>query len=63
LPDLSPFIANLIDAHTFELRVDNNMSLNDVFNVLTSQGIRIDSLRNKTNRLEELFLDLIKNGH
>lgn len=63
LPDLAPFNAALIDANTFELRVDNDLSLNEVFAVLTKQKINIHSMRNKTNRLEELFLDLIKNGH
>ena len=63
LPDLSPFTPKLIDSNTFEMRVDNHLSLNDVFTLLTEKGIKIHSLRNKTNRLEELFLDLIKNGH
>ncbi|KTD00056.1 ABC transporter ATP-binding protein [Legionella erythra] len=63
LPPLEPFSATLIDNHTFELRVDNQVSLNDVFSVLSEQGLRIHSLRNKTNRLEELFLDLINHDH
>lgn len=63
LPDLAPFEAALIDAHTFELRIENDLSLSDVFNVLTQKGLRIHSMRNKTNRLEELFLDLIKNAN
>lgn len=63
LPDLQPFVATLIDSTTFELRVENNFSLNDVFALLEKQGLNIHSMRNKTNRLEELFLDLIKNGH
>jgi ABC-2 type transport system ATP-binding protein len=63
LPDLHPFVAKLIDANSFELRVENDFTLNEVFSVLTQQGIQVDSMRNKTNRLEELFLDLIKNGH
>lgn len=63
LPALNPFVATLIDANTFELRVENNWTLNDVFSVVTKQGLTINSMRNKTNRLEELFLDLIKNGH
>lgn len=62
LPDMQTFKATLIDATTFELRVDNNLTLNEVFAVLTKQGIKIHSMRNKTNRLEELFMDLIKNG-
>jgi len=63
LPDLSPFVATLIDNNTFELRVDKHLTLNEVFTNLTTQGITVHSMRNKTNRLEELFLDLIKNGH
>ncbi|MCE0724839.1 MULTISPECIES: ABC transporter ATP-binding protein [Legionella] len=63
LPDLHPFKATLIDSTTIELRVDNNLNLNDAFALFTQHGIKIHSMRNKTNRLEELFLDLIKNGH
>ncbi|CEG58095.1 putative transporter subunit: ATP-binding component of ABC superfamily [Legionella fallonii LLAP-10] len=63
MPDMSPFKTILIDANTFELRVDNDLSLNEVFAVLTKLKINVQSMRNKTNRLEELFLDLIKNGH
>lgn len=63
LPDLSPFKASLIDCNTLELRIDNNLNLNDAFTRLSKQGIIIHSMRNKTNRLEELFLDIIKNGH
>ena len=58
-PALMPFEATMIDCNTFELRLDNQVALNDVFSVLSEQGIRIRSVRNKTNRLEELFLDLI----
>jgi ABC-2 type transport system ATP-binding protein len=63
LPDLSPFAAHLIDSLTIELRIENKTPLNDVFDVLSQKGIIIHSMRNKTNRLEELFLDLINNGH
>lgn len=63
LPDLSPFKASLIDGNTLEVRIENNLSLNDAFTLLSKQGIIIHSMRNKTNRLEELFLDIIKNGH
>lgn len=63
LPCLSPFNATLVDANTFELRVDNQVTLNDVFSLLSQHGLRIHSLRNKTNRLEELFLDLINHDH
>ncbi len=59
LPDISPFAPTLLDNYSFELRIDNRQSLNEVFTVLSQHGITIHSMRNKTNRLEELFLDLI----
>jgi ABC-2 type transport system ATP-binding protein len=59
LPDLTPWEIKQLDTHTFELRVDSHHNLNDVFNHLSQHKLYIHSLRNKTNRLEELFLDLI----
>ncbi|AXI03070.1 ABC transporter ATP-binding protein [Aquirhabdus parva] len=49
-----------IDANTLELSLEKNHSLNDVFDVLTAQGITISSMRNKSNRLEELFVGLVE---
>ncbi len=36
--------------------------LNGVFSALTAQGIQVLSMRNKANRLEELFVSLVENG-
>ncbi|WP_133130933.1 ABC transporter ATP-binding protein [Legionella yabuuchiae] len=63
LPNLAPFDALKLDDNSFELRIDNRYSLNDVFAVLSKHSLKIRSMRNKTNRLEELFLDLIKHEH
>lgn len=52
-----------IDTHTFELRVNTQLSLNEVFSIFDKQAIKIQSMRNKTNRLEELFMDLINHEH
>lgn len=60
LPNLEPFTAFQIDPFSFELQMDASWSLNDVFSLLNEKGILIHSMRNKTNRLEELFLDRIK---
>lgn len=59
LPNLKPFIAKCIDNNTFELRVDNNISLNQVFEIFKMHNINISSMHNKISRLEELFLDLV----
>jgi ABC-2 type transport system ATP-binding protein len=63
LPDINPLQVQLIDANTFEVHISNELSLNEVFQLLSQRGIQIRSMRNKSNRLEELFLDIIKNGH
>lgn len=60
LPALDPFITIPIDSHTFELRINGETSLNDVFARLSQEKLHIHSLRNKTNRLEELFMNRIK---
>jgi len=60
LPDLAPFEAILLDDKSFELRFSNECSLNDVFDAFNKKGLCIHSMRNKSNRLEELFLDRIK---
>jgi ABC-2 type transport system ATP-binding protein len=44
--------------HEFELVVQREHDLNDVFASLSVAGIRVVSMRNKTNRLEELFFNL-----
>ena len=58
-PDISPFEGVKIDEHTFEVRFNNQFLLNDLFDVFNKHEIKISSMRNKSNRLEELFLDLI----
>ncbi len=59
LPDLAPFSSTLIDSNTIELNLNHEYALNDLFSVLDKHDIQIHSMRNKTNRLEELFWNLI----
>ena len=63
LPPLDPLVALKIDSNTFEVRIENHQTLNDVFALLIKHNIRVHSMRNKTNRLEELFMDLITHDH
>ena len=51
---------DLIDEHTLEVEVSKEQSLNEVFAKLTEQGIGVLSMRNKVNRLEELFMKLVE---
>ena len=50
------------DPLTLEVTLKKGDSLNDVFAQLTAQNIQVASMRNKTNRLEELFLRIVENN-
>ncbi|MDP9083565.1 MAG: DUF4162 domain-containing protein, partial [Pseudomonadota bacterium] len=58
-PVLSGFEAVLSDDHTLEIEMSKTQSLNDIFAQLSAQGIAVTSMRNKVNRLEELFVRLV----
>jgi ABC-2 type transport system ATP-binding protein len=58
-PELPAYETVLTDDHTVEVQVSKGQSLNDIFSQLTSQGVRVISMRNKVNRLEELFMRLV----
>ena len=60
-PRLERFDAKLIDDHELEVEKGPDTSLNDLFMQLADQGIDVISLRNKANRLEELFMRLVEN--
>lgn len=49
------------DAHSLEVEIDRGQSLNELFHGLTQQGLEVASMRNKANRLEELFVALVRN--
>lgn len=50
------------DPLTLEITLKKGNSLNDVFAQLNAQNIQVASMRNKTNRLEELFLRIVENN-
>ncbi|PNK60149.1 ABC transporter ATP-binding protein [Psychrobacter sp. FDAARGOS_221] len=50
------------DAQTLEVTLSEGESLNQVFSQLSELGIEISSMRNKANRLEELFMRLVEQG-
>ena len=59
VPELKNFDLKLIDSTTIEVEVDHRNNINGLFEVLSSKNINIKSMRNKRNRLEELFLNLL----
>lgn len=63
LPDSKALELKKIDELTMEVSVDKQLNLNDVFEKLTRHNIQVGSLRQKTNRLEQLFLSRVSNGN
>jgi ABC-2 type transport system ATP-binding protein len=61
LPNLDDYNLKLIDTTTIEVEVDRERNINKLFEKLTEKNINITSMRNKTSRLEELFLKLLNN--
>ncbi|MGR5148664.1 ABC transporter ATP-binding protein [Photobacterium alginatilyticum] len=58
-PVLDDVMWKMPDNHTLEIDIPKGTGLNTVFNQLTSQGVEVLSMRNKANRLEELFVNLV----
>lgn len=66
--DLTPFQSDItltdvgyrvIDDHTLEVDLQKTQNLNTVFEQLSAQNVEVLSMRNKSNRLEALFVNLI----
>ena len=62
VPVLAGIVSRLTDSQTLEVDVDKSHSLNDLFGQLTGLNIQVLSMRNKANRLEELFVNLVKSA-
>lgn len=63
LPSSDCFQIKQTDEVTLEVELDKTQSLNKVFAELSDQGIRVNSMRTKANRLEELFIELVEKGN
>jgi ABC-2 type transport system ATP-binding protein len=59
-PELDGFRTELVDSGELEVELGPAHTLNDLFRVLDARGIEVVSLRNKANRLEELFMRLVE---
>ncbi|WP_461481246.1 ABC transporter ATP-binding protein [Porticoccus sp.] len=59
-PDIEGYPGQLIDDHCFEVEVEKHQSLNELFASLSERDIHVVSMRNKANRLEELFVSLVE---
>ena len=60
LPAIPGFELSLLDATTIQAELRKGQCLNDLFQRFSQHDIRVRSMRNKANRLEELFLRLVR---
>ncbi len=59
-PSLPGYRIARTDDHTLEVEINKEQNLNHVFAALSATGIEVISMRNKANRLEELFMRLVE---
>ena len=59
-PKIEGFELRLEDSLTLLTAVNKNTSINSLFNELNKIGIKVKSMRNESNRLEELFIEMVK---
>lgn len=62
LPTIEGYKMILLDQDTISVEINRDQTLNHLFSQLDKHGIRVLSLRNKTSRLEEVFINMMGNG-
>lgn len=62
-PDIEGISTRQRDEHTLEVELDKSRSLNFLFEALDKHNIKVMSMRNKSNRLEELFMNLVEDSN
>lgn len=58
-PDIPGYSLRRLDETTLEADISRDCSINQLFTALTAQGVEVLSMRNKTNRLEQLFMHMV----
>lgn len=62
-PEIVGYQSFIENEGTLAVEVERNQGINEIFDQLTKQGIKVLSMRNKSNRLEELFLKITEEKH
>jgi ABC-2 type transport system ATP-binding protein len=60
VPEIEGFPLKLEDPLTLIAAVNKDRSINALFEKLSEKGIKVKSMRNEANRLEELFIEMVK---
>jgi len=61
-PSVAGYDIRILDPRTLEVEVSRDRDLNDLFGRLSADGLHVITLRNKVNRLEEIFMRLVENS-
>ena len=59
-PSIPDFPITLEDSTTLNVAIQKDQSINDLFDQLSALGINVSSMRNESNRLEEMFIEMVK---
>ena len=59
-PSIDEFEIHLEDSSTLNVAIQRDQSINSLFKKLSDQGIEVSSMRNESNRLEEMFIEMVK---
>ena len=59
-PQIEGFPIRLDDPTTLVAAVSKDNNINDLFKLLSAQSIQVNSMRNESNRLEELYIEMVK---
>ncbi|ANN25562.1 TPA: ABC transporter ATP-binding protein [Vibrio vulnificus] len=60
MPCLEGVVSSRVENDSLEIEVEKTQPLNHVFSQLSKQGVMVMSMRNKANRLEELFVNIVR---
>ncbi|MGM0521873.1 MAG: ABC transporter ATP-binding protein [Pseudomonadota bacterium] len=61
-PAVEGFEVSLTEPSQLSLVIHRGQQMNDVFEALSEQGIKVVSMRNRANRLEEMFVSMVNSG-
>ena len=59
-PSIPSFKISLEDPSTLNVEITKEQTINHLFDKLTEKNIRVLSMRNESNRLEEMFIEMVK---
>src|SRR5690554_3942539 len=62
-PEVPGFEVSQVERAQLALMVHRGQRINDAFRALTEQGIEVVSMRNRANRLEEMFVSMVEQGN